>query len=411
MDDAPWRLEACASQSSTTHVIPLGTSQFGRTQLGAAFKYVSRIQVAFHVGAAPDSALSIESLGTNETGIRRGGTSAWTWLAKADAPCSLSHGDLIALDKKRRDGTMFVVRKAHAAVPSASAAAQWSWQMGSQWQSFPLAVAARLEAAWQANEPRIDVDEERHVNLRSMRQVRNDDLSRTRAVKREPPTVSAAAASSAAAALDESPPAKRPRLAPAEYEDRGTGPSSTHSAETLCRVGTSAEGSQELSSLEDDVGMAEAVKLEAAGAADEAGLAAFSPGVPPHAGPLVPDTSPLFFWGTSPSSGEKACLSNFYRSSFTDPARPGVRFFCMEQYFTLAKAELFGDHTAAADIIAEQSEPKQCKCIGRRVRNFDQRTWEARACDLIEVGVYLKFSQNPQLAVRASLATVSSTTG
>ena len=113
---------------------------------------------------------------------------------------------------------------------------------------------------------------------------------------------------------------------------------------------------------------------------------------------LTDNNAPLYFWKSDPSLGPQACLSNWYLANFKDPARSDIdHFFCAEQYMMLAKAELFGDTTAIAAIIAEQHSPQRCKSLGRHVRNFDEKLWSQRARDLLEPGIYLKFTQNPDL--------------
>jgi ribA/ribD-fused uncharacterized protein len=130
------------------------------------------------------------------------------------------------------------------------------------------------------------------------------------------------------------------------------------------------------------------------------------PLVSPQAAPAPPATSTedfFFFWGAKSADGPRACLSNFYVAPFVEPSAPTTtrsprRFFCMEQFMVLKKAELFGDADAASAVMALTSDPAACKKIGRAVRGFSEQRWAAVARDIVEDGAYLKFSQNPPLA-------------
>ena len=130
------------------------------------------------------------------------------------------------------------------------------------------------------------------------------------------------------------------------------------------------------------------------------------PLVSPQAAPVPPETATediFFFWGAKSADGPRACLSNFYVAPFVEPSAPNTacsprRFFCMEQFMVLKKAELFGDADAASAVMALTSDPAACKKIGRAVRGVSEQRWAAVARDIVEDGAYLKFSQNPPLA-------------
>ena len=57
---------------------------------------------------------------------------------------------------------------------------------------------------------------------------------------------------------------------------------------------------------------------------------------------------------------------------------------------TFADAETFGK-------IMRTSKPKLIKSLGRQVKNFDERTWDAVKYDVVVDGNMAKFSQNPEL--------------
>lgn len=87
-------------------------------------------------------------------------------------------------------------------------------------------------------------------------------------------------------------------------------------------------------------------------------------------------------------------LSNFYRAPFEDET--GQKFHHVEQYMMFHKAKMFGDHEIA-NFIKLQSDPLECKKLGRRVKNFDQSAWDSRKRSIVHHGVKLKFDQNPEL--------------
>lgn len=80
------------------------------------------------------------------------------------------------------------------AAPPAAAAAKapapdvvWLWQSGPTWTPYSSEQSAAIERAYAAGEPRAPLDAGRHIDLGSMRQVRDDNPSRSRKVKRDGP--------------------------------------------------------------------------------------------------------------------------------------------------------------------------------------------------------------------------------
>lgn len=104
----------------------------------------------------------------------------------------------------------------------------------------------------------------------------------------------------------------------------------------------------------------------------------------------------LFFYGHRPSpdgSVTASCFSQWWRSSFVVDE---LSYATAEHYMMAQKARLFGDEEMLAKIITA-SEPAQAKKLGRRVRGFDQLTWERNRFDLVVAGNLAKFSQHDDL--------------
>ena len=95
----------------------------------------------------------------------------------------------------------------------------WYWQSGHApnltWTPFSAAQTEAIELAKSRGVSRVHVDSTRHVCLISMRQIRTDNATKSRAVKREPP-VTASGASPIAASGGASPvkSPKRRRIVP-----------------------------------------------------------------------------------------------------------------------------------------------------------------------------------------------------
>ena len=87
-------------------------------------------------------------------------------------------------------------------------------------------------------------------------------------------------------------------------------------------------------------------------------------------------------------------LSNWFQCTFVDGE---VAYSSSEQYFIHQKAILFGDNNAAAAIM-QTSDCKQIKQIGRLVKGFDEKKWAEHREQIMEAGIFLKFSQNIKLA-------------
>ncbi len=74
----------------------------------------------------------------------------------------------------------------------------------------------------------------------------------------------------------------------------------------------------------------------------------------------------------------------------------GITYNCAEQWMMACKARMFGD-TEAEKSIMETDQPSKQKAIGRKVKGFNQATWEKEARDLVKQGSRAKFDQNYEL--------------
>lgn len=108
-----------------------------------------------------------------------------------------------------------------------------------------------------------------------------------------------------------------------------------------------------------------------------------------------PDTPIVYFWGHTPNSNEitTACLSQWYDCLFE---ADGIIYHTAEQYMMANKALLFGDNEVY-DKIMTAEKPNKYKKMGREIRNFDSKLWDARKYEIVVNGNKAKFSQNPDL--------------
>lgn len=99
----------------------------------------------------------------------------------------------------------------------------------------------------------------------------------------------------------------------------------------------------------------------------------------------------IFFWGHTGTG--KACLSQWYPSPFVID---GECYNCAEQYMMAAKAGIFGDEKALAEIMASYN-PMEMKKLGRHMRNFNAHVWKVNCADIVKRTSLAKFSQNSKL--------------
>ena len=102
----------------------------------------------------------------------------------------------------------------------------------------------------------------------------------------------------------------------------------------------------------------------------------------------------LLFYGhkvTDPVT--ETCLSQWYTCQFEVDS---VKYTSAEQYMMAEKARLFGDEKIRAEIL-RTSDPRKCKALGRKVKNFDKAVWDKRKENIVRNGNFEKFMQNSAL--------------
>lgn len=109
----------------------------------------------------------------------------------------------------------------------------------------------------------------------------------------------------------------------------------------------------------------------------------------------VPQTF-MLFWKASPASDGQASKSCFSQWWFSDFRSAEHVYCCMEQFMMANKAELFEDENIRQQIL-KSSDPKQIKALGRKVKNFDEKTWNEVKYSIVLNGNFLKFTQDPKL--------------
>lgn len=104
----------------------------------------------------------------------------------------------------------------------------------------------------------------------------------------------------------------------------------------------------------------------------------------------------LFFWGHTPNTNDrvtKACLSQWYESPFVVE---GITYLTTEHWMMAEKARLFSDQEIQ-DLILSSVHPGEAKKLGRKVKAFDPKIWDAHKLDIVIAGNQHKFSQNTDL--------------
>lgn len=101
------------------------------------------------------------------------------------------------------------------------------------------------------------------------------------------------------------------------------------------------------------------------------------------------------FYGHTPKSEkvDVSCMSQWFPCRFTVDGRV---YATAEQYMMAEKARLFGDEETRQQIL-QATDPRVCKELGRKVRNFDQELWNTHCVDIVVAGNLAKFSQNASL--------------
>ncbi|MBC6983125.1 NADAR family protein [Caulobacter sp. 17J80-11] len=86
----------------------------------------------------------------------------------------------------------------------------------------------------------------------------------------------------------------------------------------------------------------------------------------------------------------KGVFSQWHATAFTID---GQTFVTAEQWMMFAKAELFGDATAAERILAT-ADPGEQKRLGQTVSGFEHARWAIWKVDVVYRGNLAKFGQN-----------------
>lgn len=86
----------------------------------------------------------------------------------------------------------------------------------------------------------------------------------------------------------------------------------------------------------------------------------------------------------------REAFSNWYLGTFV---YMGITFNCSEQTLMWLKAMFFGDVETAKEIL-EEPIPRKQKALGRKVKGFDKKKWEAACVDLMVPVLVAKFQQD-----------------
>ena len=119
--------------------------------------------------------------------------------------------------------------------------------------------------------------------------------------------------------------------------------------------------------------------------------------LPKRIGDGNPAKPPVLFYGSKPMVKDGTILeenkhwfSQFYDCMFKEDQ---TWYSCAEQYMMAEKARLFGDDEAEKKIMAAE-KPRSMKAHGRKVRKFDQETWDLNKESIVFKANWLKFSQD-----------------
>lgn len=93
----------------------------------------------------------------------------------------------------------------------------------------------------------------------------------------------------------------------------------------------------------------------------------------------------VFFWNGIYSQWHKAPMTV-----------DNIEYNSCEQYMMHQKALLFGD-PEIAELIMNESNPKEQKKYGRMIKGFDKTTWDKNCLAIVYEGNLAKFSQNSDL--------------
>jgi len=106
----------------------------------------------------------------------------------------------------------------------------------------------------------------------------------------------------------------------------------------------------------------------------------------------------ILFYGHTKDK-KYACFSNWYHSPFK---KDGVIYQNTEQYMMYKKALLMGDDVIALKIL-RNGDPKECKSLGRNVKNWDENKWVANREQIMYDGCMAKFSDSENETIKQEL--------
>ena len=101
----------------------------------------------------------------------------------------------------------------------------------------------------------------------------------------------------------------------------------------------------------------------------------------------------LFYGHRVTKAVTETCLSQWYPCQFEVE---GLTYTSAEQYMMAEKAKLFGDEEIRAEIL-NTDDPRMCKALGRKVKNFDKAVWDKEKEHIVRKGNTKKFLQNSAL--------------
>ena len=101
----------------------------------------------------------------------------------------------------------------------------------------------------------------------------------------------------------------------------------------------------------------------------------------------------VLFWKDDEENG---CFSNWYRKPFVID---DFTYLHVEQYMMAQKAKLFHDSERYTAIL-RSTNPWECKDLGKQVKPFDSKAWDAVRYDVVKTANRAKYEQNPDLMAR-----------
>jgi ribA/ribD-fused uncharacterized protein len=114
---------------------------------------------------------------------------------------------------------------------------------------------------------------------------------------------------------------------------------------------------------------------------------------------MSPDGTLLLFYGS--------IYSNWAEAKFYDSVSRQW-FESSEHYFMWSKAQEFGDVVAMAHIMKVGRHPATCKAIGKQIKGYDERRWDAVRYEIMVHACMMKFTQNKEMG-EALMATNGAT--